>query len=77
MVFSSNPLALSVPDLAFESWLRDKGYLEILDQRTSDLHLHFHRHRTIHPLFLLLQHHRHHHPLWPRYLPLFPLKIFC
>lgn len=38
MVFSSNPLALSVPDPAFESWLRKKGYLEILDQRTSDLH---------------------------------------
>ncbi|KAL3508700.1 hypothetical protein ACH5RR_028101 [Cinchona calisaya] len=38
MVFSSNPLALSVPDPVFESWLREKGYLEILDQRTSDLH---------------------------------------
>ncbi|CAI9088707.1 OLC1v1023116C4 [Oldenlandia corymbosa var. corymbosa] len=38
MVFSSNPLALSVPDPAFESWLREKGYLEILDQRSSDLH---------------------------------------
>ncbi|XP_027127227.1 PRA1 family protein H-like [Coffea arabica] len=38
MVFSSNPLALSVPDPDFESWLRNKGYLEILDQRTSDLH---------------------------------------
>ncbi|KAI5662514.1 hypothetical protein M9H77_21837 [Catharanthus roseus] len=38
MVFSSNPLALSVPDPVFESWLRDKGYLEILDQKTSDLH---------------------------------------
>ncbi|KAJ7981767.1 PRA1 family protein [Quillaja saponaria] len=35
MVFSSNPLALSVPEPAFESWLRDSGYLEILDQRTS------------------------------------------
>lgn len=38
MVFSANPLALSVPDPAFESWLRDTGYLEVLDQRTSDLH---------------------------------------
>ncbi|KAL7216771.1 hypothetical protein ACSBR1_028659 [Camellia fascicularis] len=38
MVFSSNPLSLSVPEPAFESWLRDSGYLEILDQRTSDLH---------------------------------------
>ncbi|KAI3525175.1 hypothetical protein L2E82_02396 [Cichorium intybus] len=38
MAFSANPLALSVPDPAFESWLRDSGYLEILDQRTSDLH---------------------------------------
>jgi hypothetical protein len=36
MVFSSNPLALSVPEPAFESWLRDTGYLEIIDQRTSD-----------------------------------------
>ncbi|KAL5972549.1 hypothetical protein ACLOJK_039353 [Asimina triloba] len=38
MVFSSNPLALSVPDPAFESWLRDKGYLEILDERTSAIY---------------------------------------
>ncbi|XP_052179228.1 PRA1 family protein H [Diospyros lotus] len=38
MAFSSNPLALSVPESAFESWLRDSGYLEIVDQRTSDLH---------------------------------------
>lgn len=38
MAFSANPLALSVPDPAFESWLRDSGYLEVLDQRTSDLH---------------------------------------
>ncbi|XP_061358216.1 PRA1 family protein H [Gastrolobium bilobum] len=35
MVFSSNPLALSVPEPAFEKWLRDTGYLEILDHRTS------------------------------------------
>jgi hypothetical protein len=34
MVFTSNPLALSVPEPAFESWLRDTGYLEILDHRT-------------------------------------------
>ncbi|KAF3442015.1 hypothetical protein FNV43_RR15931 [Rhamnella rubrinervis] len=38
MVFSSNPLSLSVPDPAFETWLRDSGYLEVLDQRTSELH---------------------------------------
>uniref|UniRef100_A0A803QV10 PRA1 family protein n=1 Tax=Cannabis sativa TaxID=3483 RepID=A0A803QV10_CANSA len=38
MVFSSNPLSLSVPEAAFESWLRDSGYIEVLDQRTSDLH---------------------------------------
>ncbi|KAL6959111.1 PRA1 protein H, partial [Sarracenia purpurea var. burkii] len=37
-MFSSNPLSLSVPEAALESWLRDSGYLEILDQRTSDLH---------------------------------------
>ena len=35
MVFSSNPLSLSVPEAAFESWLRDSGYIEVLDQRTS------------------------------------------
>ncbi|XP_038898448.1 PRA1 family protein H [Benincasa hispida] len=40
MSFSPNPLSLSVPDAAFDSWLRDSGYLEILDQRTSDLHRH-------------------------------------
>ncbi|XP_076886878.1 PRA1 family protein H-like [Bidens hawaiensis] len=38
MAFSANPLSLSVPDPIFESWLRDSGYLEILDQRTTDLH---------------------------------------
>ncbi|KAJ9537663.1 hypothetical protein OSB04_030396, partial [Centaurea solstitialis] len=38
MAFAANPLALSVPDPIFESWLRDSGYLEVLDQRTSDLH---------------------------------------
>lgn len=35
MAFSANPLSLSVPDPAFESWLRDSGYLELLDHRTS------------------------------------------
>ncbi|XP_058095611.1 PRA1 family protein H isoform X2 [Magnolia sinica] len=38
MVFSANPLSLSLPDPAFESWLRDKGYLEILDERTTAVH---------------------------------------
>lgn len=38
MIFAPNPLSLSVPEPAFESWLRDSGYLEILDQRTTDLH---------------------------------------
>ncbi|CAK9175240.1 unnamed protein product [Ilex paraguariensis] len=38
MSFSANPLSLSVPESAFDSWLRDCGYLEILDQRTFDLH---------------------------------------
>ncbi|KAK6134558.1 hypothetical protein DH2020_031728 [Rehmannia glutinosa] len=38
MVFAPNPLSLSVPEPAFETWLRDSGYLEILDQRTTDLH---------------------------------------
>ncbi|KAJ8747481.1 hypothetical protein K2173_014418 [Erythroxylum novogranatense] len=35
MVFSGNPLSLTVPDPAFESWLRDSGYLEILDQTST------------------------------------------
>ncbi|XP_021904090.1 PRA1 family protein H [Carica papaya] len=35
MVFSSNPLSLSVPDSEFESWLRDSGHLEVLDDRTT------------------------------------------
>ncbi|KAG6793812.1 hypothetical protein NC652_004066 [Populus alba x Populus x berolinensis] len=35
MVFSSNPLSLSVPDTTFDAWLRDSGYLEILDQHSS------------------------------------------
>ncbi|KAL6554219.1 hypothetical protein OROMI_019892 [Orobanche minor] len=38
MVFAPNPFSLSVPEPAFESWLRDSGYLEVLDQRTTDLH---------------------------------------
>ncbi|KAF9590167.1 hypothetical protein IFM89_031771 [Coptis chinensis] len=38
MVFSANPLSLSVPEPVFESWLRDSGYLEILDERTTTLH---------------------------------------
>lgn len=40
MAFAANPLSLSVPEPVFESWLRDTGYLEILDQRTTDLHRH-------------------------------------
>ncbi|KAK4751631.1 hypothetical protein SAY87_005113 [Trapa incisa] len=35
MSFQSNPLSLSLPDSAFESWLRDSGYLEVLDHRSS------------------------------------------
>ncbi|XP_010537034.1 PREDICTED: PRA1 family protein H [Tarenaya hassleriana] len=35
MAFSANPFSLSVPDPAFESWLRDSGYLELFDHRTS------------------------------------------
>lgn len=34
-VFVANPLALSVPDPVFETWLRDSGYLEVLDERTT------------------------------------------
>ncbi|KAK9131854.1 hypothetical protein Scep_011382 [Stephania cephalantha] len=37
MAFSANPLSLSVSEPAFESWLRDSGYLEILDERTAAL----------------------------------------
>ncbi|CAA6670038.1 unnamed protein product [Spirodela intermedia] len=36
-VFSANPLSLSVPEPAFESWLRETGYLEILDERAGGL----------------------------------------
>ncbi|XP_022733490.1 PRA1 family protein H-like isoform X2 [Durio zibethinus] len=35
MVFSSNPLLLSVPDPTFESWLRDSGYLDIIDDHQT------------------------------------------
>ncbi|CAN0921754.1 PRA1 family protein H [Linum grandiflorum] len=35
MVFSANPLSASVPDAAFESWLTDSGYLELIDQHSS------------------------------------------
>lgn len=35
MVFSSNPLSLSVPDPTFESWLRDSGYLDIIDDHQT------------------------------------------
>ncbi|XP_031266549.1 PRA1 family protein H [Pistacia vera] len=35
--FSSNPLSLSLPDPAFESWLRDSGYLELLDTNSAAL----------------------------------------
>ncbi|KDO62566.1 hypothetical protein CISIN_1g040306mg [Citrus sinensis] len=34
-VFASNPLSLNVTDPAFESWLRDSGYLESLDTATT------------------------------------------
>ncbi|KAG6393769.1 hypothetical protein SASPL_144340 [Salvia splendens] len=37
-MFDPNPLSLSVPESEFESWLRDSGYLEIVDQRATDLH---------------------------------------
>ena len=34
-VFAANPLSLSVPEPEFESWLRETGFLEVLDERTS------------------------------------------
>ncbi|KAH0448524.1 hypothetical protein IEQ34_022324 [Dendrobium chrysotoxum] len=37
MPFVANPLALSVPEAAFEAWLRDSGYLETLDTSSSSL----------------------------------------
>lgn len=37
MSFVANPLALSVPEPAFEAWLRDSSYLEILDTSSSSL----------------------------------------
>ncbi|XP_011627347.1 PRA1 family protein H isoform X2 [Amborella trichopoda] len=33
MAFSANPLSLSVPEAAFETWLQETGYLETLDTR--------------------------------------------
>ncbi|PKA56610.1 PRA1 family protein H [Apostasia shenzhenica] len=41
MAFATNPLSLSVPEPAFEAWLRDTGYLEILDSRSSSSALSF------------------------------------
>ncbi|XP_074319346.1 PRA1 family protein H [Silene latifolia] len=38
MSFKPNPLSLSLSDPNFESWLRDSGYLELLDHRTTQLH---------------------------------------
>ncbi|CAL9064002.1 unnamed protein product [Musa banksii] len=35
MAFASNPLSLSVTEPAFEAWLRETGYLEILDDRAA------------------------------------------
>ncbi|XP_050370943.1 PRA1 family protein H [Argentina anserina] len=35
MVFSSNPLSLSVSDPLFDTWLRQNGYPEILDHRPT------------------------------------------
>ncbi|XVF18792.1 hypothetical protein REPUB_Repub11eG0053900 [Reevesia pubescens] len=35
MVFSSNPLSLSVPDPTFESWLRESGYLDVIDDNQT------------------------------------------
>ncbi|KAK8691302.1 hypothetical protein V6N13_074817 [Hibiscus sabdariffa] len=34
-MFSSNPLSLSVPDPTFESWLRDSGYLDVIDDHQT------------------------------------------
>ncbi len=36
MAFERNPLSLSLPQAAFEKWLRDSGYLEILDRCVLD-----------------------------------------
>lgn len=36
MAFSANPLSLSLPQRAFETWLRDSGYLEIIDDCAID-----------------------------------------
>lgn len=32
MAFSANPLSLSLPEGAFEAWIRESGYLERIDQ---------------------------------------------
>ncbi|KAH9325650.1 hypothetical protein KI387_005828, partial [Taxus chinensis] len=32
MAFLANPLSLSLPESAFESWVRESGYLERIDQ---------------------------------------------
>nr|CAD1839521.1 unnamed protein product [Ananas comosus var. bracteatus] len=71
MAFAANPLSLSVPEAAFETWLRDSGYLEILDDRTASAsasasasanpnpsprrHHHHHHHHHHQFLFLLLR----------------------
>lgn len=36
MAFVANPLSLSIPPATFETWLRDSGYLEILDKCAID-----------------------------------------
>lgn len=36
MAFSANPLSLSLPQGAFETWLRESGYLEIIDDCVID-----------------------------------------
>ncbi|KAK8643782.1 hypothetical protein V6N13_013061 [Hibiscus sabdariffa] len=34
-MFSSNPLSLTVPDATFESWLRESGFLDVIDDRQT------------------------------------------
>lgn len=36
MAFVANPLSLSIPPANFDAWLRDSGYLEILDECAID-----------------------------------------
>uniref|UniRef100_A0A0D6QX83 PRA1 family protein n=1 Tax=Araucaria cunninghamii TaxID=56994 RepID=A0A0D6QX83_ARACU len=36
MAFSANPLSLCIPQGAFESWLRESGYLEVIDEGSID-----------------------------------------